>query len=393
MRTRIKKALTSGWQTTATTAVRSGLHPRWTRYTEVPPISLRDAAAPRANEVIHPTSREPHALPFNVADRAELPANRGWWGYAFRDVPERCNGATELASVPDCTIAPVRDDEGQIWVAALNGRGRYIDVREMAFRPVHRRALAGSPVRSRTGVWILERSCHNFAHWLTAHLPKLLLLRERGVSPEFIYLADERPGFVDASLRCFGFDPERFAKAEIGRALHFEEVMLFNTDRFRPELLRSLRKHCPAPPSGQMRRRLFISRRDAPRRRLVNEAELAPLLERHGIETVVMETLDFADQVRLMQEAELVVAPHGAGLANILFCQTGTRVIEIADLSFPNPNFYACAAALHLPYAIVRAEGCGEAHPLERDMRVAPERLADALEKAAALAPTPTHVA
>ena len=73
-----------------------------------------------------------------------------------------------------------------------------------------------------------------------------------------------------------------------------------------------------------------------------------------------------------MQETSVLAAPHGAGLTNMMFCREGTHVIEIADLTFPNPNFYATAAALGHHYWLIEAEGIGDVHPLEKDLRVEP---------------------
>ncbi|MGE3178207.1 MAG: hypothetical protein AB7O32_12120, partial [Vicinamibacterales bacterium] len=58
-----------------------------------------------------------------------------------------------------------------------------------------------------------------------------------------------------------------------------------------------------------------------------------------------------------------------AGLTNMLFCPPGTDVIELADLTFPNPNFYALASAAGLRYWLVPGEGIGDGHPLQRDLR------------------------
>ena len=147
------------------------------------------------------------------------------------------------------------------------------------------------------------------------------------------------------------------------------ELTLVGTDRFRPELLQSVRAALPAPPAERTRR-LYVSRAKAARRRLLNEDELWPHLERAGFERVFLEDHPFEAQVRLMQEAAVVVAPHGAGLTNVLFCAPGTHVVEIADWGFPNPNFYAVAAAVGLRYWFVQAESVGDAHPLEQDLVV-----------------------
>ena len=62
----------------------------------------------------------------------------------------------------------------------------------------------------------------------------------------------------------------------------------------------------------------------------------------------------------------MVVAPHGAGLANLLFVAEGTPVIEICYDDHGNPNargmicpamYAAMGANLHLPYWVVTADG------------------------------------
>ena len=81
-----------------------------------------------------------------------------------------------------------------------------------------------------------------------------------------------------------------------------------------------------------------------------------------------MEDLTFQEQVKLMQETSVLIAPHGAGMTNMMFCPQGAKIVEIADLSFPNPNFYALASAMQHQYWIINANSEGDAHPLEKDM-------------------------
>jgi capsular polysaccharide biosynthesis protein len=75
--------------------------------------------------------------------------------------------------------------------------------------------------------------------------------------------------------------------------------------------------------------RLYISRRDSSRRQLANEAELEAALADLGFSVVSPGNLSFEDQVRLFRSAEFIVSPHGAGLANVLFCRPGTRLMEL----------------------------------------------------------------
>jgi hypothetical protein len=80
--------------------------------------------------------------------------------------------------------------------------------------------------------------------------------------------------------------------------------------------------------------RVYISRNDARLRRVSNEDRIVPLLEARGFSRVILKGMPVAAQVRLFQEAEAVVAPHGAGLAHTAWCAPGTKIIEF----FPNPD-------------------------------------------------------
>lgn len=76
-------------------------------------------------------------------------------------------------------------------------------------------------------------------------------------------------------------------------------------------------------------RHIYISRRQAKVRKLANELELVPLLEDLGFAIVLLEELGFAEQVRLFSEAKVIIGPHGAGLANMVFANPGATVIEL----------------------------------------------------------------
>lgn len=76
-------------------------------------------------------------------------------------------------------------------------------------------------------------------------------------------------------------------------------------------------------------RRIFVSREDATSRRIENEAELAPILEAHGFERVVLSEMPYEAQLRAFAEAEAVVATHGAGLTHLFAARPGTKVLEM----------------------------------------------------------------
>jgi hypothetical protein len=361
---------------------------KWLGYAWVARESVRDFFArsfadpePAGRfETIHPRAVAHNPLPCNITRRSVLPDDAGWWGYSFHDVPERVSGETFLATLPRCRIAPHVDPaDGEFYVAVIDADDRALALREMAFRRGHGPLLrSGRRRRLERATWVTERVFHNHSHWLTAHLPKLLLLRSRS-ELENVLLPRERTPVIDASLRMVGLEPESFATFENEVVLEVDELTVLDTDRFRPELARLVRDALPSAPAVEPFRRIYISRARAARRQLVNEDRIWRLLEPAGFECVFMEDLPFAEQVRLMRETAVLAAPHGAGLTNMMFCSPGTHILEIADLGFPNPNFYALASALEHPYWLVPAESVGDGHPLERDMRVAPAAVDAAL--------------
>jgi len=91
--------------------------------------------------------------------------------------------------------------------------------------------------------------------------------------------------------------------------------------------------------AGARTRRLYISRRKATDRHLRNEDALMRRLRPLGFRRVLLEELSPSDQIRLFQETEMVVAPHGAGLANLLFA-TDATVLELQPSSTIAPHYY-----------------------------------------------------
>jgi len=131
------------------------------------------------------------------------------------------------------------------------------------------------------------------------------------------------------------------------------------------------------------RRRLFLSRRDADLRRIVNEDAVEGLLRDHGFETIVPSELDLGEQVATFAAAEAVVAPHGAALTNILFAPSGPTVVEFIDPQFAsNANTYwSLSEALDHDYWYFLAESVA-APRSQPDLHVPLDKLEATLARA-----------
>lgn len=120
---------------------------------------------------------------------------------------------------------------------------------------------------------------------------------------------------------------------------------------------------------------ILISRRDAPTRRIVNEDAVYSALADRGFERYVLSELSFAEQVTLFASANAVVAPHGAGLTNMLYGDN-LGVVELFG-DYVNPCYFTMAQLLDFTY------GCLQCDPVGDDLEVDVDELLRLLDSVA----------
>jgi capsular polysaccharide biosynthesis protein len=75
--------------------------------------------------------------------------------------------------------------------------------------------------------------------------------------------------------------------------------------------------------------RIFISRKDAPQRHIINEDAVFALLQPYGFVRYELSKLCVTDQILLFHNAEIIISAQGTGLANSIFCKKNSLVIEL----------------------------------------------------------------
>jgi capsular polysaccharide biosynthesis protein len=97
-------------------------------------------------------------------------------------------------------------------------------------------------------------------------------------------------------------------------------------------------KRRPAPARD---RNVYIARRGT--RQVENATEVERFLLRRNFTFHTLDDLSIDDQIDLFSAADWVVAAHGAELGNLLFCQPGTKVLELSpELDFKPYFSYMC---------------------------------------------------
>jgi hypothetical protein len=192
--------------------------------------------------------------------------------------------------------------------------------------------------------------CTNHYHFLNHTLPAMdSALSRHGVAGVVMAEHMFRPAHVDL-LRLLGHDGRQAYRIEPG--LQYEiadaEFCAYTVgvaDFANSAHLQALHARLAAsvPEDLGSGARLYISRLADKHRLTPNEPELAEALRRRGFAIISPSELTPAQQIATFRAARLIVAPHGAGLANLAFCTPAAAYYEMMPESFINPCFLTLA--------------------------------------------------
>lgn len=206
-------------------------------------------------------------------------------------------------------------------------------------------------------------SRRNYCHILCEGLPVIAGLRRAGVLDEVeaLIVDDYRAAFVGEVLDLYGVAPQLLETGDMGRLrckrlLMFEPLLHVSNwlhDAAEEVFSKVVESLGPLSPPDLD---LVISR---PRgwRSLANEDAL--LAQLPGFRAVRPETLKtLKEQAALFARARTIIAPHGAGLANMAFCQPEARVLEIFNQAYGTSAFFSLGQMSGVRYyALMDARG------------------------------------
>ncbi|MET4389879.1 capsular polysaccharide biosynthesis protein [Bradyrhizobium sp. F1.4.3] len=206
-----------------------------------------------------------------------------------------------------------------------------------------------------------------YYHWLFQLLPRIELMRLAGIQLAEIdafYVNNFDSRFQRDTLASLGIQPSRIIEGSKVPYLKARELIVpsvpLGTACFRPWMVDFLRN---AFLPGNWRdtntpgRRLYISRGLAGYRRVLNEDKVIALLKKRRFEVLALETMSISEQATVMASCEAVVAPHGGGMSNIIFCSPGTKIVEIYSPELVATYYWKLSNALNLDYYYVLGQG------------------------------------
>lgn len=183
---------------------------------------------------------------------------------------------------------------------------------------------------------------NNYFHWLLELVPKLSMVMANRLSgcSEYKYIVNGlKSNYQVRSLRSLDIASEDIIWSTPGDRVtaetlivpshcHDFEVIPEWSVRYL-ETTASQRLILQDSPLIKSSSKLFVYRSTKVRRRIVNLEDTISLLVQLGYCPVDPGNLSIEEQATIFQGAECIIAEHGAALANLVFCQKCTRLLEI----------------------------------------------------------------
>ena len=134
---------------------------------------------------------------------------------------------------------------------------------------------------------------------------------------------------------------------------------------------------------------IYIARRQGTIRAVANEPDIIARLAAHfpRFRHIYLEDLSLAMQIQAFRNAAVVVAPHGGGLTNMIFCRPGTAIVEF---QLPDtPIMYWHFAVMHaLKYLAYIPESYDEK---TLNFTIQPDKLITAIDRVQGFMPLDTN--
>lgn len=202
-------------------------------------------------------------------------------------------------------------------------------------------------------------SGHVYYHWMFDIIPRLEILRRSGIKFEqidwFVINSLNKP-YQKETLALLDVPVEKIIESDRHSHIQATELIVPSfpgyMDWAEEGTIEFLRQTflTQITPSKIISKKIYISRAKARNRQLINELEVSKFLDSQGFKTVFLEELSVLEQVTTFANAEIVVAPHGSGLANLVFCSPNTKIIEIFSPNYVRTYYWMISQKLQLQH-------------------------------------------
>jgi hypothetical protein len=235
-----------------------------------------------------------------------------------------------------------------------------------------------SPLRlSGNGLCLAATGAETFFHLLFDSLGRLWLAEKAGFSlQDFDHLiVQQDTPLLRRFLELLGGGTDRLVDLSKVRHVCCENLFACSYQsgpgHYHPDFISWLRTRIQSKSRNSEKRVpqkiIFLSRRYANSRHLLNEDEAVKAFPREKVQQVSLERHTLDEQIDIFQHAGGVVAPHGGGLSHLAWAQPGLPVLELFPEGFFNACYWELASTAQARYGCAEADCVGKGNFASRN--------------------------
>ena len=226
-------------------------------------------------------------------------------------------------------------------------------------------------LRGKTLVLTQGASSHfNYAHWLFDIVPKLIIASKLyNLSKIDFFYFSKLNSFQKETLRIMKIDPKKFIDSNEYRHVeaekliavthpnYFKRTFFFAHSNLPDWIVISLKKiFLKKKLKKNNYKKIFIDRSDSTQNhcKLINNYEVKNFLRKNGFKILQLSKFKLIDQISIFRNCREIISPHGAGLANLTFCKSHTKVTEIIPKSIKNIEYRRISKINNLKHKFIR---------------------------------------
>jgi hypothetical protein len=195
----------------------------------------------------------------------------------------------------------------------------------------------------------------NFYHWMIETLARIHLIQASNIKIDKYIINHDSLPFQLETLRAVGISEDRIIVPHNNFHLKAKKLIIPSfidyPNAWTCKFVRDLLLNHNKIQKNKEYDRIYIARKK--RRRVKNEQEILDVLNKYGFKSIMLENMTLQEQIEVFHSAKIVIGAHGAGLANLVFSEPGTKVIELFGSQYVNAQYWFISRHMNLDYRFI----------------------------------------
>jgi len=209
----------------------------------------------------------------------------------------------------------------------------------------------------------------NYAHWLFDIIPKIKIISmKHNISDIDFFYFSKLTKFQRQTFKLLKINPKKIIDANKFRHVKATSVIAVTHPNYFNDTIFKAHSNLPSWIIIYLRKiflkkikkkfsynNIYIDRSDSTQKhcKLINNDSVINFLKKKNFKILKLSNFSIFDQISIFNNCKKIIAPHGAGLANITFCKKNTKVIELIPKNHPSRAHRRISSVNKLNYNLI----------------------------------------